>query len=57
MAEETNDIFGGFDLSNDNLIHFDERGEVIDAPKKEEQQEPTLGKIDIEIFCNFFCQW
>jgi len=47
MAEETNDIFGGFDLSNDNLIHFDERGEVIDAPKKEEQ-EPTLGKIDIE---------
>ena len=48
MAEETNDIFGGFDLSNDNLIHFDERGEVIDAPKKEEQQEPTLGKIDIE---------
>ena len=48
MAEETNDIFGGFDLSNDSLIHFDERGEVIDAPKKEEQQEPTLGKIDIE---------
>lgn len=49
MAEETNDIFGGFDLSNDNLIHFDERGEVIDAPKKEEgTAEPAPEKIDIE---------
>ena len=47
MAEETQDIFGGFDLSNDNLIHFDERGEVIDAPK-EEKKEVTPEKIDID---------
>lgn len=47
MAEETQDIFGGFDLSNDNLIHFDEKGEVIDAPK-EEKKEVTPEKIDID---------
>jgi hypothetical protein len=47
MAEETENIFGGFDLSNDNLIHFDEKGEVVDAPK-EEKQEPAPEKIDIE---------
>lgn len=46
MAEETKDIFGGFDLSNENLIHFDEKGEVIDAPI-EEKKEESPEKIDI----------
>lgn len=47
MAEETENIFGGFDLSNDSLIHFDEKGEIIDAPK-EEKQDTAPEKIDIE---------
>lgn len=46
MAEETNNIFGGFDLSNESFIHFDEKGESIEAPK-EEKQEETPEKIDI----------
>jgi len=47
MAEETNDIFGGFDLSNESFIHFDDKGEIIDAPK-EEKQDTAPEKIDIE---------
>ena len=45
MAEETNNIFGGFDLSNESFIHFDEKGESIEAPK--EEKEITPEKIDI----------
>ena len=47
MVEETENIFGGFDLSNDSFIHFDDKGEIIDAPK-EEKQGLAPEKINIE---------